>query len=108
MPPFLCSRLLSQKSWSGCPPWHQKSMQTASTPDKSEVMVWVSSAAPATEYVDCLYSRQVRNHGLGVLHGTCNRVCGLPLLQSFLSHVKSEFRSLSSHYEWFPCTCTMM
>jgi len=25
-----------------------------------------------------------------------------------LSHVKSEFRSLSSRYERFPCTCTMM
>src|SRR5437016_9316772 len=35
------------------------------------------------EYVDCLYSRQVRNqNGLGVHHGACKRVCRLPLLQT--------------------------
>src|SRR5271154_4524142 len=89
-----------------------KSMRTASTPDKSEIMVWVSSAAPAKsmllclcsrqvrnhglgvlrgtckEYADCLYSRQVRNqNGLGVHRGTCNRACGLPLLQTFLFRI---------------------
>src|SRR5271155_3514372 len=73
----------SQKSWSGCPPrrlqrvcrcasapdkseimvWVSsaapaKSMRTASTPDKSEIrMAWVSTTAPATEHADCLCSR---------------------------------------------------
>src|SRR5216110_1750252 len=48
----------SQKLWYGCPPRHlQQSMQTASTPDKSEIrMAWVSTAAPATEHADCLCS----------------------------------------------------
>src|SRR5216110_1750254 len=60
-----------------------KSMWTASTPDKSEIrMVWASTAVPAKEYADCLYSRQVRNYGMDVLRGTCNRVCRLPLLQT--------------------------
>jgi hypothetical protein len=89
---------------------------------KSEIrMVWVSSAAPAKsmplclcsrqvrnhglgvlrgagkEYADCLYSRQVRNqNGLGVHHGTCNRACGLPLLQSFSSQVPVKSSGLGS------------
>src|SRR5271154_496095 len=72
-----------QKSWSGCPPrrlqrvcrcasapdkseimvWVSsaapaKSMRTASTPDESEIrMAWVSTTAPATEHADCLCSR---------------------------------------------------
>src|SRR5271155_1512859 len=106
-----------QKSWSGCPPRRlQRVCRCASAPDKSEIMVWVSSAAPAKsmplclcsrqvrnhglgvlrgtckEYADCLYSRQVRNqNGLGVYHGTCNRACGLPLLQTFLFRIGNPF-----------------
>src|SRR5271168_3640820 len=69
-------------------------------------MVWVPSASPVKrmplclysrqvrnhglgvlcgtckEYADCLYSRQVRNHGLGVLCGACKEYAAVPLLQT--------------------------
>src|SRR5271170_3936896 len=34
------------------------------------------------EYADCLYSGQVRNHGLGVLRGACKEYAAVPLLQT--------------------------
>src|SRR5271154_1552538 len=75
MPLCLCSRLFKSEImvWvSSAAP--AKSMRTASAPDKSEIrIVWVSSAPPAKEHaaVPLLQTFQVRNHGLGVLRGTC-------------------------------------
>src|SRR5271170_1140058 len=75
-----------------------KSMRTASTPDKSEIMVWVSSAAPAKSMPLCLCSRQVRNHGLGVLRGTCKEYADCLYSRQVRNHGLGVLRGTCKEY----------